>query len=75
MRKAYHISIDREACVGDGLCSETAPQTFMIDHDGKSMVVDPDGEESKYIKEAARSCRLQAITLYDRETGKRIWPK
>lgn len=73
--ETYRISIDREACVGDGLCRETAPETFTINPDGKSTVVDPDGDEPRYIKAAAKNCRLQAITLHDRETGKRVWPK
>jgi ferredoxin len=71
----YKIHIDREMCVGDQLCAQLAPGTFDLDGDGKAMVVDPDGDLPKYVKAAAKKCRLQAITLFDAETGDRVWPK
>ena len=29
------ISIDRDECIGDGLCAEEAPATFELDDDAK----------------------------------------
>ena len=71
----YRIEIDREACVGDQLCCELAPETFALDQDGKSSVLNPDGDPPKHILAAAKNCRLEAITLYDAQTAKRVWPK
>jgi ferredoxin len=70
----FRIDINREQCVGDGLCRETAPDTFDSDPEGKSVVIDPQGDEPQYIQDAAEECRLSAITLTDAKTGKRVWP-
>ena len=72
---AYRIEVDQEACVGDQLCCEIAPGTFRIGTDGKTHVVDPEGDPPQYILSAAKSCRLDAITLYDTQTEKKVWPR
>lgn len=71
----YRIEINRDVCVGDGLCREHAPDTFKIDPDQKVVVVDPGGDRPEYIKDAAKRCRMEAITLFDALTGERIWPR
>ena len=35
----YTITTNRETCAGDKVCTEEAPNTFMIDYEGKSLVV------------------------------------
>ncbi len=72
---AYRIEIDQEACVGDQLCCEIAPGTFRIGADGKTGVVNPEGDPPQDILSAAKSCRLDAITLYDTQTEKKVWPR
>lgn len=72
---AYRIEIDQEACVGDQLCCEIAPGTFRIGADGKTGVVNQEGDPSQDILSAAKSCRLDAITLYDTQTEKKVWPR
>ncbi len=69
----YRIEIDRDACVGDKLCREKAPATFGADAEGKGVVQDPDGDSPEDIRAAAKSCRLEAITLHDAETGELVW--
>jgi len=73
--RRFRIDVNRDVCVGDGLCGETAPDTFRIDTDGKVSVMNPQGDAAEYIKAAARSCRLEAITLFDADTGERVWPR
>ena len=70
----YKIEVDRSLCVGDGLCREEAPSTFELDGEDKVVVTDPDGDEPNYILKAARNCPLEAISLYDVDTGEQIWP-
>ena len=74
MRK-YKIHIDRELCGGDKRCSEEAPGTFQMDDEGKSVVVDPEGDPSRDILSAARHCNMEAINLFDAETGEKVWPE
>lgn len=71
----YRIVIDVEACDGDKLCGEIAPATFEMDDEGRARVVDPWGDPPEDILTAAQSCPLQGITLYDFDTGARVWPK
>ncbi len=71
----YRISIDHDRCVGDKLCCEAAPDTFSADERGRITVIDPNGDSSEYIRSAARHCRLEAITLYDADTGEKVWPR
>ncbi len=72
----YKIEVNRDACVGDGLCCEAAPATFERDHDEvKVFVADPMGDPPENILAAAKRCRLEAITLRDAWTGERIWPR
>ena len=71
----YNIEIDREMCVGDGLCCEEAPGTFKIDDEDKVIVADPNGDEPRYILSAARNCPLDAITLLDVDSGTKVWPE
>ncbi|MFH0983004.1 MAG: ferredoxin [Planctomycetota bacterium] len=70
----YKIEIDRDTCVGDGLCCEEAPGTFQKDDEIKSVVIDPQGDPPDDILSAAQNCRLGAITLYDADTGEKLWP-
>jgi ferredoxin len=71
----YKIVLDRDKCMGDGNCADLAPETFAIDGDDRSFVLDPGGNWPEYILRAAKDCPADAISLYDVETGKRIWPE
>jgi ferredoxin len=56
------IVIDRERCMGSGVCSFHAPSTFDLDDACKSFVVGVnDPEES--IRNAVESCPQRAITV------------
>lgn len=68
------ICIDREQCIGDGLCVNEAPETFELDDDQKAFVLEGSGDELEYILTAARSCPLDIITIEDKDTGKKLYP-
>jgi len=71
----YRIEIDRDACIGDGLCADEAPGTFEMDDDDIAVVISPDGDDPDTILEAAQACPSDAIILYDAETGAKVWPE
>ena len=71
----YTIEVDREACVGDRMCCEEAPGTFEVDAEGKVVVTNPRGDQPENVLSAAQRCRMKGITLYDADTGARIWPR
>lgn len=70
----YRIEVNCSECVGDRLCREEAPATFGVNDDGKTIVLDPQGDPPEDILSAAEKCRLEAITLYDADTGVKLWP-
>jgi ferredoxin len=69
------ICIDRDQCIGDGLCVNEAPETFNLDDEQKAVVLDGPGDNMEYILAAARSCPLDIITVEDAATGKRLYPE
>ena len=71
----YRIEIDREACIGDGLCAEEAPGTFEMDDEEIAVVINPEGDDPDTILAAAEACPSEAIILYDAETGDKVWPE
>jgi ferredoxin len=57
--------VDRETCMGCGLCAETCPEIFEMDDENKARVltetVPPEHEAS--CSEAANGCPVAAITV------------
>jgi ferredoxin len=59
----YSIEIDREICMGSGVCEVYAPRTFEVGDDVKSHVVDAAGNPLEQIRAAAAGCPTGAITV------------
>ncbi len=70
----YKIVLNREICIGDGNCMDLAPETFGVDEDAKSYVIDVDGNWPEYLLKAAKNCPADAITLFNADTGEQVWP-
>jgi len=57
-------TVDKDKCIGCGLCTSICPDVFELGDDGKSHVKNPKTcEKSNCCKEAADSCPVQAISL------------
>ncbi|MFE0377070.1 ferredoxin [Streptomyces inhibens] len=61
------ITIDQDVCIGAGQCALTAPEVFTQDDDGFSALLPgrEDGAGDPLVREAARACPVQAITVAD----------
>jgi ferredoxin len=70
---AYKIVVDRVKCQGIGACVGAAPDVFELDGESKAVVINQEGSDDDTILEAAESCPLDAIELYD-ENGKKVYP-
>lgn len=70
---AYKIVVDRVKCQGLGACVSAAPDVFELDSGGKAIVINPEGSDDDTILNAAESCPLDAITLFD-EDGNQVYP-
>ncbi|MFF3772756.1 ferredoxin [Streptomyces sp. NPDC002232] len=59
------VSIDGDVCIGAGQCALTSPDVFTQDDDGFGTVV-PGREDGAgtLVREAARACPVQAISLH-----------
>lgn len=55
------VKVDQDKCIGCGLCAGLCPETFVMNADGKSEVVNP--EVTACAKNAAANCPVEAITL------------
>jgi ferredoxin len=59
----YRIEIDRNTCMGSGVCTVYAPETFDLDDETKSTVLDVAGNPLEQIQEAAAGCPTGAIKI------------
>ena len=57
------ISVNKDLCIGCGLCTTIAEKTFKLDDNGKAEVINPNGDSEEKIKEAAESCPVGAIRV------------
>lgn len=57
--------VDKDTCIGCGLCPSIAPEVFDMDDDGKAKeIVDEVAEENQdSAKEAEESCPVNAIEV------------
>jgi ferredoxin len=65
MANRIRPTVDRQLCIGSGMCARSAPATFAQGEDGVSRVVSPEPDASEYpgVIEAAELCPVQAIGL------------
>ena len=61
------MKINKEKCIGCGLCISLCPDVFEIGEDGKAQFINgADFEKNeKCVKEAKESCPVQAIEMSD----------
>lgn len=58
-------SVDKETCIGCGLCPSICPSVFEMKDDGKAeaIVDDVSGSDLDDAKQAEASCPVNAITV------------
>jgi ferredoxin len=57
------IVVDRELCMGSGMCIVYAPNTFAHDDETKAVVVDPTGDSIDAVRNAVQACPTSAIRI------------
>jgi ferredoxin len=62
----WEILVDREICMGSGMCCTFAPNTFDIDDGAKSIVKDSKGDPLDTIRVAVEACPTGALRLVER---------
>jgi ferredoxin len=72
MDERWKVTINRDACLGSGICAATAPHHFRLD-DGKSRAHQEDIEPDDNVLDIADTCPAEAIIVYN-AAGHRIAP-
>ena len=72
MSEHWKITVNRDACLGSGVCAATARHHFRLD-DGKSRPIQEDIEPDDTVLDAADTCPAEAITVHD-AAGRRLAP-
>ena len=70
----WRLSVDRELCIGTGVCAGTAPTYFDLEAGTsrpKIELTPPDQE----LLDVARSCPMEAITVVETATGTVLAPE
>ena len=62
-------TVDRELCMGSGMCIVYAPGTFAHDDETKAIVVDPNGDPIDAIRNAVQACPTSALRLVNDDEG------
>ena len=68
------IEVDRELCIGAATCVTLLPEVFELDAENKAIVRPAPGAKYEDILNAAKSCPVLAIYLYNQQ-GQRIYPE
>ncbi len=73
-RNGVLIQVDPDLCAGFAECVVAAPGVFALNDDNLAIVTNPDGADLDTLLEAAASCPVSAILLYDEE-GDQVKPE
>jgi ferredoxin len=61
------VTVDRERCLGSGMCIVYAPGTFAHDAEAKAVVVNPSGDPLDAIRNAVEACPTSALHIDEGE--------
>jgi len=61
------VVVDREVCMGSGMCIVYAPGTFSHDDEAKAVAADPLGDDEATVRSAVDACPMGALTLVPAE--------
>ena len=57
------VKVDKEKCLGCGVCVAIAPKSFKLNDEGKSEPIEPPGDDKEIVENAVESCPVGAISI------------
>jgi ferredoxin len=64
--------VDTQLCVGTSNCAEASPEAYEMDEDSVPHALV--GASAEAVLAGAEACPVGAISVYDRQTGERVYP-
>ncbi len=61
MAKNKKVKVNQDLCIGCGLCAGTCPETFQMNLNGKSEVIND--QVTDCAKRAVKDCPVEAISI------------
>jgi len=68
----YRIEVDADLCAGSGICAVAAPTYFEMGEGHVARPLRPVTEASDEVLEAAENCPVDAIAVFDADTGEPV---
>ena len=68
----WKISVDKDLCIGSGMCVAIAVDRFVLDERQRSGPVEAEIDPDELVRDAAASCPSEAISLVDSDTGQPV---
>jgi ferredoxin len=59
----WSVEIDRDRCIGSGVCLVYAPGTFTHDDEAKAVLLDPSTDDLETVQTVVGACPTRAISL------------
>jgi ferredoxin len=63
------VHIDRDLCMGTGMCTMYAPNTFAQDEENKAVATDLEGDPVEQISIAVEACPTGALSFANKDKG------
>ena len=61
----WRVAVDRDACMGSGMCIVYAPGSFAHDDEAKAVFQHPPGDSLDGVRTAIEACPTGALTLIE----------
>jgi ferredoxin len=61
----WRVDVDRDACMGSGMCIVYAPRSFEHDDETKAVFQQPPGDALDAVRTAIEACPTRALTLIE----------
>lgn len=74
MGDRWHVEVDRDICIGSGMCVGSAPAEFQLDEARRSRPVEQERDPSETVLAAAESCPVEAISITLADSGEAVFP-
>ena len=86
-KRIYLIRYERSSCIGAAICAAVAPEYWSMDDDGKANLADADKNHDNSLQtreveldeaalmnllESAKTCPVNVIHVFDKETGEKM---